>query len=365
MKRSVTLTHRKLFAGLLGENGLDCAIVLEPSRGNLGAWFMGEDAFHEGPGKGRFIPVPEPFDRNNVYIVPAEGEIKKYSQCEPHPTDAFLFPVLDGEELKQICPSGRIGIINKYALDASLRDSIAQVCPGLELTDIGAGFDRIRALKSKEETEEVRESAAYAERILTFLPLALRSGVSERQAVCDIRYAFYQSGAHAEDMSQQIRISLTSLPQGAENAAGSYTWPGKILNEGDRINVSVTGFAPNGYAFALGRCFTLGKASDETLKAWDSAVKAQEAAAALIRPGKTIRQIQKACGKDDEDWICGIGLSRSEDIKDIPLEEGMTVAAGPAVKTGETDPYRCLDVYAVTADGCERLGNSSAKLVEL
>ena len=49
----------------------------------------------------------------------------------------------------------------------------------------------------------------------------------------------------------------------------------------------------------------------------------------------------------------------------MPLKEGMVLAVGPNVKPENKDPYCCLDVYCVTAEGGVRLGKCGQELKEL
>ena len=223
-------------------------------------------------------------------------------------------------------------------------------------------------------------AAKLYDKLFAALPLILQPERLEREAVNQLRCRALQLGADAEDLGLLTQVWLTS---GAENEPGAkepLVWPGRRLTWGDRINVRAAGAVPEGVYAALGRCYVMGRASEETRRCWDLAVRAQDTAASRLKPGACLRDaVDAASGLLEREgakhpdglWLHGMGYSWQGLPRNIDasverrLEENMTLVVGVPVQVGETPPYCCMDVFRVTAEGGARLSATPRDLVEL
>lgn len=375
----IAAQRRKKAAALLQKKNLTHAVICNGGREKYNAWLLGTEAPVEGPPGMGVLPTLPPFNRNTLYILDSDGNVARYSALTPHPTDGGQHPRFSAAEHPEMFSSGSIGIVNPDCLkDVTLQD-MKSVCPAIQLVDISGDLDALKAQKTPEEVSVMRDAAAIFDRAFSAIKLCLRAGFSEQKAVVEFRWRLNQLGISDQDLSLLSVVRMTSSPDGGEAVTGTLTYSGRILNMGDRINFSCTSFAPGGSA-ALGRCYILGKASDEVKKFWQLTLDAQDVAAKSAVPGATLSQVEKAVNdfltenglpKDHSAFLYGIGSDRFEaprntdSTRDMVLSEGMTLVLAPKVCPEGKDPYCCMDVYTVQAGGAVRLGKTSRALVEL
>lgn len=373
--------RREKFATLLHAKGLQHALILNPGREKFNAWLIGREAAAEGPAEWGLTPTLPPFNRNNAYIAPAEGDIIRVSVLTPHPTDAAQYPILEPTQYPEVFGADKIGIVNPECLKKSLRDKILAAYPDLEFVDITAELNCLKAEKSEDEVALAKAAAKIMDRAFGTLFLILRDGMSEHQASVELRWRLSQLGASEQDLQNMSVVRLTSAPDGGEAAEEPILYPGRSLHVGDRINITCTSYLPIGACGALGRCYIMGKASQEAKDYWALALRAQDVAAEAAKPGATLAEIEKKVNEDvllpagvaadHSAWLYGIGCDRFEaprtvdSSRDMPLRAGMTLVIAPKVIPLGKDPYQCMDVFTVTDNGAVRLSGTSRELVEL
>ena len=357
-------------SGLLAEQGLRHVVILQPGLENLDLWLLGQEG----------LPTPAPFNRNSAYIFGADGAITKLCQTTTHPTDRAQFPHFEDTDLSAVFDGAPVGIVNPAYLKKNVRDHLAKAYPAFRFVDVTGAFYQCKAVKSPAEIEALRTAAAEYDRLFTAMPLLLRPERLEKEAVNEIRQRMMWQGAESETPGFHTMVQLTSAPDGGPSAQEPLPWPGRRLQTGDRVNVSVRGYFSNGCAAALGRSFVLGPVSAQTGKDWETAVFAQEMAASMAKPGATLREISgavNACLTQqgyqplNSAWIHGVGTSAYEAPRnvdataDAPLKAGMVLAIGPEVRRGGADALSCLDVFVVTENGAERLSKTAPVLRQL
>lgn len=375
----IAARRREKAAALLRGKNLTHAVICNGGREKWGAWLLGTEAPVEGPPGMGVLPTLPPFNRNTLYILDADGNVARYSALMPHPTDGGQHPRFVAAEHPELFASGSIGIVNPDCLkDVNLRD-MKSVCPNLQLVDISAELDELKAQKTPEEVRVMEDAATIFDRAFSAIRLCLRAGFTEQKAVVEFRWRLNQLGISDQDLSLLSVVRMTSAPDGGKAVTETLTYPGRTLEMGDRINFSCTSFAPGGSA-ALGRCYVLGKASDEAKKYWQLAMDAQDIAAKAASPGATLAQVEAAVNgflaknglpEDYSAFLYGIGADRFEaprntdSTRDMALTEGMTLVLAPKVCPEGKGPYCCMDVYTVQAGGAVRLGKTGRDLVEL
>jgi len=355
---------------LLQEQGLKYVLILQPGLENLDMWLFGQEG----------LPTPAPFNRNSAYIYSAGGEIIKLCQTTTHPTDRAQFPHFEDTDLSAVFDGVPVGIVNPAYLKKNVRDHLAVRYPAFRFVDVTEAFYQMKALKSPGEIEELKTATAEYDRLFIAMALVLRPERLEKEVVNELRQRMMWQGAESETPGFHTMVYLTSAPDGGPSAPELLQWPGRRLQAGDRVNVSVRGYFSNGCAAALGRSFVLGEPSRHAETDWSIAVAAQEKAAALAKPGATLREIcnavnaylaEQGCEMLNTAWIHGIGTSAYEAPRNVdatadwPLKAGMVLAIGPEVKRPGQDAYACLDVFVVTESGAQRLSKTAPELRQL
>lgn len=361
----LNLRYEKLTA-LLQEKALGHVLLLNPSLGNIDMWLLGQEG----------LPTPAPFDRNSAYLYAADGTVTKLCQTTTHPTDRAQFPHFEDVDLSAVF-QGNVGIVNPQFLKKNVRDYLSSAYPAFQFVDVTEEFYKVKAERSPEEIEMLKAAAGEYDKLFQAMALVLRPERLEKEVATELRQRIAWQGAESETPGFHTLVELTSAPDGADAASEPMLWPGRRLQVRDRVNVSLRGYFQNGWATALGRSYVLGEPSREALEHWTVAVEAQTLAASLAKPGATLREIEarvnaflaeKGLPLLKTAWIHGIGTAVYEQPRNVdasadwPLKEGMTLAIGPEVQPEGKDPYRCLDVFVVTAEGAVRLSATSQEI---
>lgn len=365
--KEITDSRREGLKALMAELDLTYILVLCPGMGNMDLWLLGEDG----------LPTPAPFNRNSAFLVPPEGEILRLCQTTTHPTDRAQYVHFPDAGLDRLLTGGRVGLVHPETMKKNVRDYLAVACPNITLVDVTAKFEALKARKSAAEVEALKAAAAEYDLLFQAMGLILRPERLEKEAVNEIRQRMAWQGADSETPAFHNMVELTSAPDGGPAAAEPMAWPGRRLQVGDRVNVTLRGYLRGGVSATLGRSFVLGEPSAEAKEYWALAVEAQSLAASLAKPGVTLGQISEQVGcflrgkglpADETGWIHGIGTSVYEAPRNIdasrnmPLAAGMVLSIGPAVQPEGKDPYRCVDAFVVTPEGAVRLSGTPAEL---
>lgn len=307
------------------------------------------------------------------HALPGEADTPYYINCTGYYGDYFR---------AMLEKNPRLGLVNGSKLLLSVREFIIKYAPDTEFVDVSRAVHMLKAVKTEEEIALIRQDCRDLDHVFAAMGTVLRPNVTERDAVYAIRKKMLERGASGWDYSSQcLDVKMISAPDTGMSVNEPLLYPGYVMDMGDRINIKVNASMNNGWQVSLGRCYVLGTASDEAKECWMTAVKAQQTAAALLKPGATIREIMDQVNAavlepagflaDQSNWIYGVGNAWSEYPMavpgwwEVPLKEGMVLAVGPNVKPESKDPYCCLDVYCVTAEGGVRLGKCSQELKEL
>lgn len=135
------------------------------------------------------------------------------------------------------------------------------------------------------------------------------------------------------------------------------------------------------FTAALGRCFVLGKASEETKKDNEVLVKIQDFAAELLKPWETSllevsRKVQKYRKMNWEyrkmpAIICtelavepGNAPTLTEQAEML-LVAGMTVVIAPQLRREGREAMYCADMYEITEKGAERMNTFPRNVQEI
>ncbi len=370
MKKRIQKSKSALLQKIFSEQRLAGILVFRAGRDRWDQWL-----FEDGG-----LPALPSFRRGSVYFLLPDGNALCLSEVEPHPTAPEQYPILTSEHLEIDLAGKRVGTVNGNRMLVSTRNTLA-ACHGLELVDVTERFWALRMEKISEEQDALSAAAQCYDRAFSALPLLLQEGRLESEVAVDLRHRIAQIAGSCEDMGVNTLVRLVSAHQGEAVQPQPLGYPGRRLQSGDRIDLTVNGWVDSGWAAALGRSYVLGEALPETRQLWNLTLQAQTLAADLSRPGQTLAQIEHEVIQRvvkpnhlelmQETWIYGIGCDRSEfprDIdatKDIPLREGMTLVIAPRLAWPGQLPVCCMDVFTVGSTGAQRFSRLDQTLQEL
>lgn len=231
----------------------------------------------------------------------------------------------------------------------------------------------LRIVKDSQELEVMRRAAAIAERALEETMKLIKVGMTERAIAAELEYRMRVAGADKPSFDLIVASGPRSaLPHGVASD--------RRLQAGDFVTIDFVCYY-RGYASDETRTIVLGSADERQREIYEIVLAAQERALALIRPGVTVRAIDRAA----RDYIAergygeyfghglghGLGINVHEvptlgpSAEDIPLEPGMVITIEPGIYLPEWGGVRIEDAVIVTNDGYENLAGYTKKLLEL
>lgn len=325
------------------------------------------------------------FERLTALVVPADPAVT------PH----FVVPKLELAGLGQV-PFEDLGIEVRPWVDGQNAHALALT--GLErgpiafsdtttalhlfqLRDAGATDQRpawpivreLRMRKTSEELAELRAAGAAIDRVHARMAEWLRPGRTEREVGSDIAAAVVEEGHAAAEF-----VIVGSGPNGSSPHHGVSD---RVIERGDVVVVDIGGPLPSGYCSDSTRTYAAGPASLPDVPSAYAALQAsQEAAVAVVRPGVTCQEVDRAArlvlveaGLGDH-FIHrtghGIGLDVHEEPyivegNDLPLEPGMSFSVEPCIVFPGRWGARIEDIVAVTETGVESFNHRPRELTVL
>lgn len=345
---------------LMESNRLDAILILTPGMGNLDLWLFGEDK----------VPTPAPFNRNSAFLIFKGCDVAiRLCQTATHPTDRMQYSHFEDAEIEEQLSGSSVGVVHPETMKLNVRNYLSSIQPEITLKDITAAFEEVKALKTAEDIRRLKKAAKEYDKLFSAMSLILRPGRLESEVVNEIRQRASWQGAESETPGFHTMVWLTSAPEGEPSIAEPLRWPGRRLEEHDRVNITVKGYI-GGTAAVLSRSYILGEPSEKSREYWDIAVKAQQLTASLAVPGAKLKDItvkvnefleNHGSAADTSGWIHGIGTSVYEAPRNVGttesmvLKEGMVLCLEPAFWDGITDPYRCSDGFVIDMDGAKKI----------
>ena len=170
-----------------------------------------------------------------------------------------------------------------YSFGRRIEASLAEA--QVRVTDLTEAVDALKAIKSAEEQERMRRTAAMQDQVLAKVSAWIRPGLKEFEVAAYAQYLGQELG------SEQGIFIGSSAPAG-EAAMFRPRWQqGRELRAGDTLTLLIENNGAGGYYTELSRPIVLGRASQEQQDLWASLLKAQDYTLGLLRPGASCRDI--------------------------------------------------------------------------
>lgn len=389
---------------LLEEKGLDLILVVNPACGGYRYWFTGASGPERASEGGiligrsgdilsvmggrlapRGVELPENFSQGKVGgdciyqgVTEVDGFFAELIEKVAVPEGRSV-RTADGQQ-ESASPGLRTGVVNNDWLRADLLDFLREQFKDITLVDITDELARVKAVKSAEELSGMRDVARMMDKVFASATVSIRPLVYERDIANDLRYAAYQTGCGGPDYLETAKLQLVSSEDGAPAKSAEPVWPGRLVTEGDRVDVRMYCMGTNSFYGMLGRSFVLGEPCEQTKKLWETAKEAQRRAAEALAPGAALTDAARLVSaylkeqgyqEDRHTFLHGLGYTVDETPRlyhpseEWELAEGMVIVVEPTVSDGVSGPVCCGDTYVITANGARRLGAFPQELVRL
>jgi Xaa-Pro aminopeptidase len=284
-----------------------------------------------------------------------------------HPDEDYPFARIQSlaevmAEIGGASAARRVGIGGRGLVGADLMAAFRAALPSAEWVDVENALCDLRARKSPAELRVIRHAYQIAEIGLNAGIEAIAAGVTEREIAAEIEAAMRRAGAEGTGIDTIVASGPNSRPILARSTF-------RRIEPDDLVVLTV---APRyeGYHAAIGRLALVGDPGPEVRRARDTAIRAQRAAAAALRPGPEGREVE-AIGRGIVNdaglgqYFLYAGLHSVGVIEFEPpifgpsspatLEEGMVISIDIPMFNTPWGGLRIEDGYVITAMGAEQL----------
>ena len=179
----------------------------------------------------------------------------------------------------------RVGWIGKASINAGFMERILAAFPQVEFVDITDEFDMIKALKSDEEMELIRETARIQDAAWSALPAIVKPNMYEYQIRAELIQLLMNLG------SEEHLVFLATAQPYKPCGMSTFQYANRKVQEGDYGVLLIEVSGPGGYYCESARNFCFGEPFKELQDAWDVAVQAQQMTADLLTPGRPAKEI--------------------------------------------------------------------------
>jgi len=181
----------------------------------------------------------------------------------------------------------RVGLVAPASMYHSFGQQIITLLAGAGVAVVDATdmIDRIKAIKSSEERELIRQVAAMQDEVMARVGEFVRPGIKDFEIAAYAQYVGQQLG------SEQGIFLCSSAAPGQAATFRPRSMQGRTLQAGDVYSLLVENNGAGGFYTELSRMFVLGKASAELRDAHAAVLAAQRYALTLLKPGASCADI--------------------------------------------------------------------------
>jgi len=251
-----------------------------------------------------------------------------------------------------------VGIVGKAFFHVPFYEYLTQHLPGVAFTDVTDPLDHLKAIKSPEEIEMIKQTAAIQDMTLDHVGKSIKPGMRELDILAEAHYISIRLG------SERLQVLTCSYPPGEPAGFNQRHFMNRVLKEKDHVVVLIEGNGPGGYYTEIARAFSLGEPSQETMDVYAHVLEAQEYSLGLLKPGANPKDIWEAHnaflqnrGYPPEGRLYAHGegydlVERPAVRYDEPMkiQVGMNLAVHPVGKSRNVWTTLC-DNYLITESG--------------
>ncbi|MFO7864361.1 MAG: aminopeptidase P N-terminal domain-containing protein, partial [Salinivirgaceae bacterium] len=208
-------------------------------------------------------------------------------------------------------------ILSSYALNHAVADrwmsELLKLQPSLDRKDFGATIAQLRVIKKPEEIQLIQKAVRITAAAFGQLLPNIQPDTREYAIEAEMIRTFIANGAdgHAFD---------PIVASGANSCTLHYTKNNAVMNSGDLLLLDF-GAEYNGYAADMSRTVPVsGSFTARQREVYQAVLDAQKAAIGLIKPGVTIKEINKATGRFLEQRMVDLDLLKQSEVDNQPTD---------------------------------------------
>jgi Xaa-Pro aminopeptidase len=218
----------------------------------------------------------------------------------------------------------RISLLNEAAMTAGFSRHLRQSLTGAQFLDITDEIDEIKAIKSPEEAERIKENALLHDQAMRACFDAIRPGARDFEVAAAGRARCLMLG------SEQQIIFVGSAPQGQPVPFNLPHAMNRTIQEGDQVGILIEANDASGYYTHLYRIACLGEVREELLAQYELAREAQNLTLGLVKPGADPVELLRR----NNEFMRDHGLP--EETRIYAHGQGYDMVERPSFQPGET-----------------------------
>jgi len=251
-----------------------------------------------------------------------------------------------------------IGWVGRSYIPITFYEYLRKHLVGSRFVDATDQIDRIKVIKSPEEMELIKRTAAIQDVAMEHVRKSIRPGRRDFEMLAEAQQSLVMQG------SERQLILVGSGAPGTPNRWQFRHFQNRIMREGDQFSILIEVNGPGGFYTEIGRIFSLGKPSQELQDAFGVALEAQRETLKLLRPGANPKDIWDANNEflqkrgylpERRLYAHGQGYDLVERPlirydEPIKIQPGMNITIHPAAINATVWATVC-DNYLVTEEG--------------
>lgn len=251
-----------------------------------------------------------------------------------------------------------VGLVGKSYIPINFYEYLVKHLPGVKFVDMTDPIDQLKAVKSAEELELIRATAALQDAAIVHVTSKIKPGLRDFDIYAEAQYSVTKQG------SERQLILACSAPKGVHASFQYRHFQNRVIREGDQLSLLIEVNGPGGFYTEIARTFSLGQPSQELVDAHAFAVEAQKHTLSLLKPGADPKAMLAAHNEflakngfkpELRLYAHGQGYDLVERPfflvdETMPVKTGMNITVHPAAVT-DTVWVNVCDNYIIGPDG--------------
>jgi Xaa-Pro aminopeptidase len=251
-----------------------------------------------------------------------------------------------------------VGLVGTGMMSFDFGEYLKEHLPPRKIIDFTESIDRIKVIKSREELDLIRQTAAIQDKAFEKALEIVKPGIRDSEIHSAIQHIVQDLG------SEQQLIMVGSAPMGIPCIQLRRHFTHRQIKAGDQVTIMIEVNGPGGLYAELGRTCVLGKASAELLDACDTAREAQKITLNQLRPGADPSEIisvhnaflrERGWPEETRLYAHGQGYDLVErpairEDETIKIASDMNMTVHPIIASDTVFAWAC-DNYIISEDG--------------
>ena len=183
---------------------------------------------------------------------------------------------------------GKIGIVGKGVMPAVFYECVRNGLTEATIVDATDLVDEIKAIKSDEEIELIKRTAALQDEAMEYAKTVIKPGRKDFEIIADVVHKVTMLG------SEEQLVIGGSGPAGKPVPMQKRHFQNRMVREGDQFTLMIEVNGPGGMYAEMGRVFFVGKAPAELKDAYELCKETQKVTLRLLKPGADPGEIWRA-----------------------------------------------------------------------